>query len=41
MDKTLFVRPQCRSHTVKRLLLAGIAVLVTWDLLDTLAHRLL
>jgi hypothetical protein len=29
------------AQTMKRLLLAGIAVLVTWMLLDTLAHRLL
>jgi hypothetical protein len=29
------------AHTMKRLLLAGIAVLVTWMLLDTVAHRLL
>jgi len=29
------------AHTMKRLLLAGIAVLVTWTLLDTMAHRLL
>ena len=29
------------AHAMKRLLLAGIAVLVTWTLLDTVAHRLL
>jgi hypothetical protein len=29
------------AQTMKRLLLAGIAVLATWTLLDTLAHRLL